>query len=78
PGWVLTDEDGTRLTSKPIAERRMAPSVSAFILAPNVAPQKIETTVDARALAPAVARQLRVRTPNGASIGTLRLKPALR
>ena len=78
PGWVLTDEGGTRLTSKPIAERRMAPSVSAFILAPNVAPQKIEITVDARALAPAVARQLRVRTPNGASIGTLRLKPALR
>ncbi len=76
PGWILADDQSGRKPHSPVAERRMPASVPAFIVAPTVGVQTIDTPVDARAIAPAVARHLRIRTPNGASIGTLRLKPS--
>ncbi len=39
-----------------------------FIMAPGVTPATIGTPVDARTLAPTVARILRIRSPNGASL----------
>lgn len=46
----------------------------AFIFAPSVEPQRLSAPVDARAIAPTVARILRIRSPNGASIAPLQLK----
>ena len=45
----------------------------AFIMAPTVAANIIDTPVDARAIAPTVTRLLRIRSPNGASVPAIKL-----
>lgn len=50
-----------------------AATAPVFILAPDVAAQTIGTPVDARAIAPTVARILRIRSPNGAAAPALAL-----
>lgn len=79
PGWVITDDEGATSikakTKKPRpSERVNATRIPAFILSPAVAPQRIDMTVDARAIAPTVARVLRIRSPNAASVGPLHLR----
>ena len=65
PGWTLTDDTTPTPTSKVV---RMAPTVApVIIMAPNLTPRRISTPVDARRIAPSVARVLRIRSPNGAS-----------
>lgn len=72
PGWQEIDDDSD--TEAPVTvSRAVASTAPAFILAPQVAPQKIETPVDARVIAPTVCRLLRIRSPNGASLSPLRL-----
>lgn len=77
PGWIITDEEnltptaGARHKKPARAERMSATRIPAFILAPGVKPQRINTRVDARAIAPAVARVLRIRSPNAASVATI-------
>lgn len=73
PGWEVTDEDGGANGSR-LVERSTATTAPAFIMAPTVAPQRIETLVDARVIAPTVAGLLRIRSPNGAQLPPLRLK----
>lgn len=48
-----------------------AATAPVFILAPNVAAQTIGPPVDARSIAPTVARILRIRSPNGAAAPAL-------
>ena len=48
-----------------------AATAPVFIFAPDVAAQTIGTPVDARAIAPTVARILRIRSPNGAAAPAL-------
>lgn len=45
-----------------------------YIFAPDVAPKTLEGVVDARVVAPTVARILRIRSPNGAVMAPLKLK----
>lgn len=74
PGWEISDgpaesEAGSHL---PVI-RNVANTSPVYILAPSIAPTKIEGPVDARVIAPTIARILRIRSPNAASLPPLRL-----
>lgn len=75
PGWKLQDDYNRPGTTTPqtaaVAALTTAP---VFILAPEVPAQTIGTPVDARRIAPTVTRQLRIRSPNGASRPPLSLQ----
>ncbi len=71
PGWELVDDDMNGFTQSPT--RHAANISSAYIFAPGVSPEKIKVSVDARAIAPTVARLLRIRSPNAASLPPMRL-----
>jgi len=73
PGWEVTDENEGRPGPR-LVERSTATTAPAFIMAPSVAPQRIDTPVDARVMAPTVAGLLRIRSPNGAQLPPMRLK----
>lgn len=77
PGWEISDqgEDTGSETSLPVV-RATATTSPVYILAGDVAAEKIGTTVDARAIAPTIARLLRIRSPNAASLPPLRLSAA--
>ncbi len=64
PGWEGTD-DGTR--RPPVVRRESQSRIPAFIMAPGIAPSRNDAPVDARLIAPSVARALWLRAPNGAS-----------
>ena len=72
PGWTVTDDNAYPVTSEKI--RLSAPSTPAFILAPDIESQRVESAVDATVLAPTVSSILRIRAPNGASAKPLNLK----
>jgi hypothetical protein len=71
PGWGVIDDFGG--SSKPTNQvRSIAPTTApVMILCPALTPTKIGITVDARAVAPTIARQLHIRSPNGAEIAPL-------
>ncbi len=79
PGWeIITD-----LAAAKNAKSKKLPTIithvptttaPAFLLTPLVKSATVDTPVDARAIAPTVARLLRIRSPNGASVPPLRLK----
>jgi hypothetical protein len=72
PGWQEIDDDSD--TESPVTvTRAVATTAPVYILAPKIAPRKIEIPVDARVIAPTVCRILRIRSPNGASLSPLRL-----
>ncbi|MCM1293333.1 MAG: alkaline phosphatase family protein [Bacteroides sp.] len=74
PGWVIVDDSSNpKPKANPSAERMNATHIPAFILTPTSRPQRIDNPVDARALAPAIAGAIRIRAPNAASIGSLRI-----
>lgn len=77
PGFEIID-DYAGLSAAgpqiPLVNRAVATTAPVFIFAPGVDPRKIDTPVDARAIAPTVARILRIRSPNGASEPALPLK----
>lgn len=75
PGWEIINDlaSGSSSYAKNQVERIVAPTAPAFILAPGyVTPTRIDTPVDVRAIAPTVARILRIRSPNAASLPALR------
>lgn len=74
PGWEISDsaDDPANPGRFPVV-RNIAATSPVYILAPATAPQTIDTTVDARAIAPTIARILRIRSPNAASLPPLRL-----
>lgn len=76
PGWEITDredDDEADLTRGPVV-RNVITTSPVYILSPSVDARTIDTPVDARAIAPTVARLLRIRSPNAASVAPLRLK----
>lgn len=75
PGYELVDDFNQMPSSErvPLAERSAATTAPVFIMAPGIASQTIGEVVDARAIAPAVCRILRIRSPNGASEAPLHL-----
>lgn len=72
PGWEVTDDPDSREPLR-LVERYSSTTAPAFIMAPEVAQQRIDRPVDARAVAPTVAGLLRIRSPNGAQTPPLRL-----
>lgn len=72
PGWQITDS-GSDL-EMPLVERSGATTAPGFILAPTLTATTIDTPVDARIMASTIARCLRIRAPNGASVPSLKLK----
>lgn len=65
PGWTVVDDNAYPSTSHEV--RMAVHPTPAFIMAPDVAPQKISQPVDATAIAPTVSSILRIRPPNGAN-----------
>jgi hypothetical protein len=72
PGWQEIDDDSDTEAPETVS-RAVASTAPVYILAPQIAPRKIEVPVDARVIAPTVCRLLRIRSPNGASLSPLRL-----
>lgn len=72
PGWTIVDDPNSK-SSSPTAERQCPENIPAFILSPLIRPNRISSPIDARAIAPAVCKQLRVRSPNAAANGSLKL-----
>ncbi len=69
PGWEVVDDPNT---SRPGGVTRHAQlPAPLFIMAPGIAPREINKPIDAREVAPTVARILRIRSPNGASLPAL-------
>ena len=75
PGWeIVNDFSNDKSISKHNrVERITSTTAPAFILAPNVNPQRLDKPVDVRIIAPTVARLLRIRSPNAAAIPALQL-----
>lgn len=76
PGFEIVDDFNTVPDSQRVrtAQRNAATTAMMMIKAPETAPRKIDTPVDARILAPTVARILRIRSPNAASVAPMHLK----
>lgn len=74
PGWTLKD-DFNNPSSLSHTVTTNAPTTGTFmLLAPNMSSQRIQTVVDARAIAPTIAGLLHIRSPNGASEPPIMLK----
>lgn len=70
PGWETVDDIHSQAPAQRVKYvKRTAPATApVFILAPNVEARTIDTPVDIRAVAPTVARLLRIRSPNAAAL----------
>lgn len=71
PGWELVEDDVPGFSVPP--SRDNANVSSAYIFAPGVTPERVSSIIDARTIAPTIARLLRIRSPNGASLPPIRL-----
>lgn len=68
PGWSITEETHSKQSKqRRTVERADASRFPAFILAPGFQGRRIDYPVDARSIAPAVARVIRIRAPSAAS-----------
>lgn len=80
PGYHTVDDlaDPTSAGSDApvLVHRAGITAAPAFIMGPGVVPATIGTPVDVRTLAPTVARILRIRSPNGASLAPVPLSGA--
>jgi len=70
PGWELVDDMVSPASPQRVRYvRRYSPATApVYILAPGLAQQTVRQTVDARRIAPTVARLLRIRRPNSAAL----------
>lgn len=74
PGWeIISDTPSNSGWDSGSTVRYTPASSAAFILYPDIDARVIDTPVDARIIAPTVARLLRIRSPNGAQLPPLRL-----
>lgn len=71
PGWKVSDD--TRYPAEIQKNQTTAYPSPAFILSPEVSAQVVESPVEAVALAPTVAKILRIRSPNAAVSKALKL-----
>ena len=72
PGWEISDsaeEQGIETTQSQLpVVRWQSTSSPVYILSPSLSATEITQPIDARAIAPTVARILRIRSPNAASL----------
>lgn len=75
PGWAIIDDYVDNGATRPTlrVERIASTTAPVFIMAPDLEPKRFDVPVDARVIAPTVARLLRIRSPNAASIPALPL-----
>ena len=75
PGFEIIDdyENEGPQTRTGMVQSGGTTTAPVYIFAPGVEPKTLSTPVDARAIAPTVARILRIRSPNGAGIAPLPL-----
>lgn len=73
PGWELIDDFNTPGAKSGRVSAHAATTAPAYLLIPGADPALITETVDARVIAPTVARQMRIRSPNGAASPPLRV-----
>lgn len=71
PGWEIVQNANSQINRT--VERGKASSSAAFIMCPDIDARVIDTPVDARVIAPTLARLLRIRSPNGARLSPVRL-----
>lgn len=68
PGWELVDDFNYPVNAaKGTVSQHAATLAPAYLLIPGAEPAVVTTPVDARVIAPTVARQMHIRSPNGAS-----------
>lgn len=72
PGWKVTDD--TKFPNISQKEKTLSYQSPAFIFGGGISPQVIETSVDATAIAPTIARALRIRSPNSSVSKPLPIK----
>lgn len=75
PGWEISDDNDDPAVSQdesrlPVV-RWQASTSPVYILAPSLQAKEISERVDARAIAPTIARQMRIRSPNAAALPSL-------
>ncbi len=70
PGWEIIDDDNP--SAYPIVNRVATTSAPVFFMGAALQPQRIDINIDARAIAPTIARILRIRSPNAAVCQPLR------
>lgn len=75
PGWSVDYDEQTPVQTKQVRESN--PPTPAFLLAPTIAPQRIDTPVEAVSLAPTFSRVLRIRGPNGSRARPVHLGTSL-
>lgn len=77
PGFeIIDDYNNLNPTSarRNLIQTGATPFAPVFILAPGIDAQTLDTPVDARAIAPTLARILRIRSPNAADKAPIKLK----
>lgn len=76
PGWEISDDEAEASTTEqaqlPVVRWQSSTS-PIYIIAPSLSSSEIVERVDARAVAPTIARQLRIRSPNAAALPPLLL-----
>lgn len=76
PGWQLVDDANThsvRTQKYEKVQRETATTAPVILMAPGVEARKLHIPVDIRMIAPTVCRQLRIRSPNAASMPAINL-----
>lgn len=74
PGWEIVSINPTTQKEERTTVRTGLISSPAFFLSPDLAADRISAPVDARSIAPTVARVLRIRSPNATELPALPLK----
>ncbi len=74
PGWEIVNVNPTTQKEERTTVRTGLISSPVFILSPELESARISEPIDARSIAPTVARLLRIRSPNAAELPALRLK----
>lgn len=76
PGWETVDDLNTTPSAERIqyVHRYAAATAPVFILGSGIEHRIVDTPTDVRTIAPTVARLLRIRSPNAASLPPLNLK----
>lgn len=72
PGWELIDDYNNRTAHSGQVNVNALTTAPAYILAPDTEHRIIKSVIDARVLAPTVAGQMHIRSPNGAALPPLR------
>jgi len=71
PGWELVDDFNIPSLKRANPTVKALTTAPVFIMGPGIKPIRIADVVDARSIAPTVARILRIRSPNGSDSSPL-------